>query len=129
MHLTDHADFFPGACFLTREPTKLIDLERTVPNDPHNSRAYLSQQLVADCARMMGFKGPEEIEAAHAKARRLEQENVDLRFKLEEADALRRSVAYTLKNGAVANRTTGEVDLRAVPGTKKVDLKKELTKA
>lgn len=124
MRLVDAATFAPGCCVLGGGHEKLVDFERTMPAirrdapmfDQEGDRMYVSQQMIADAARLMGFKGPGEqaelerkLAAAAARVKQLEDVEGEL------AD-LRAAVRATLDAGATVDQRTDEKKLRLPRG-------------
>ena len=124
------AALHPGQCPLTGASSDLIDTEW---DGWHDGRLYLSRVKAEEIGEAAGLVRPqalagaaEQLAVAEATIAQLEAENVALRQAVEEAESLRRAIAYTLERGAVLDARKGTVGLRHLPGTSRIDLERSL---
>lgn len=130
MRLVDTAQFAPGCCVLGGGHEKLVDFERAMPAirrdaplfDQEGDRMYVAQQFIADAARLMGFKGPEEVGKLEAELREQRVRLLELDEVREQLSTLRRAVRTTLDAGAVVDQRTGEIKPRLPRGVKREDV-------
>jgi hypothetical protein len=115
VQLLDKPEFFPGRCLLGGGCEEVVDFQRS---NEHGERVYVSQQLVADAARLMGFIGPRERATLDEDASVLQQKLDQAEAELVELRALKDAVAYTLEKGIVMDKRTGRAKLRPIPGRK-----------
>lgn len=124
--LVDVAHFAPGCCMVCMTSAgPFVDLG--IETD-FESRAYLCVTCIGETAELVGGCTPQARGALEEQVAGLEGQLEDAWAKitqvgveLEKAEQLRSSVAFTLEHGAVADKRTGKIKLRAVPGTKAVD--------
>lgn len=130
MRAVDSAPFAPGQAIGNGPSADLVD---TGFDDIAGGRIYLSRDQVLQAWAALGhpsiqaFGGlVEERDRMERELAGLEAENRVLKAALEEADSLRRAVAYTLERGVVTDPKKLTVGLRHVPGQKRVDLSASL---
>ena len=122
MELVDVATYYPGCCCLGGGHEKLVDFQRAMP--PHNGdgRMYVSQQLIADAAALMGMKPRDEYDRVVAQLREAQVRLMELDEVRDQLRKLRACVRATLDAGATVDQRTGEHKLRLARGVKREEV-------
>jgi len=122
--------FAPGQAIGGGLSKDLIDTE---VDGVGGDRIYLDQRQAAEIAELSDYVAPQALAAVEEERDGLQAEldqalaeNADLRAAIEEAESLRRAVAFTLERGAVVDQKKQTIGLRHIPGQKRIDLNESL---
>jgi hypothetical protein len=129
MELVDTPELHPGCCVLTsRSSGPLVDTGLEVIAD---GRAYIADDVARAAGAAAGLITPQERDALAERVELLEAELDECQAELakaaaliEEAEALRLAIAFTLERGVVVDKRSMRLGLRPLPGTPKPDLTK-----
>jgi hypothetical protein len=123
MQLVEDGQFYPGCCVLGGGHKDLVDFQRAMPLHNEGARMYVAQQFIADAARLMGWKSPEQVKVMREDLEDLRARVRELQMTEIELAELRRSVRATLDAGATVDQRTGELKPRLARGQKRSEVK------
>jgi hypothetical protein len=122
VELVEDGQFYPGCCVLGGGHKDLVDFQRTMPLHNEGARMYVAQQFIADAARLMGWKSPEQVDKMREDLEELRGQVRELQAAEHQLAELRRSVRATLDAGATVDQRTGELKPRLARGQKRSEV-------
>lgn len=129
--LVQSAAYHPGQCVATGQSTDVVDTG--IDADFFTGRIYLGRTFVEQLAAAIGWVSPtdakqtsDQLAIAEAVLDQADMETHAMRQAVEEAESLRKAIAFTLERGFVIDTKRGTVGLRHQPGQAKIDLTRSL---